>query len=298
MSSRSVLTLMAALSLGTAPTARADVDSPIRHVVVIFQENVSFDHYFGTYPIAANLPGEPPFSAAAGTLSPNGLHGTLLTANPNARNPKNGTGATDPFRLNRSQAATADQNHGYRPEQTAFDNGAMDLFPYAVGRADSATLAVSTGASSVAATKGLDMGYYDGNTVTALWNYAQHYALNDHSFGTTFGPSTVGAVNLVSGQTNGVSPTRNASLVVVDVADQRIADANALPGVAVGTLHAQGRCGYGPRLPLLVISPWAKKNYIDSTLTRVKPAEPIRVTSSVPICLLRSRRKTDCCRTT
>jgi phospholipase C len=45
------------------------------------------------------------------------------------------------------------------------------------------------------------MGYYDGNTVTALWNYAQHYAMNDNSFGTNFGPSTVGALNLVSGQT-------------------------------------------------------------------------------------------------
>ena len=146
-------------------------------------------HYFGTYPVAAHLPGEPPFSAAAGTPFPDGLHGTLLTANPNARNPRNGTGATDPFRLNRSQAATADQNHGYRPEQTAFDNGAMDLFPYAVGRADSATLAVSTGARAITATKGLTMGHYDGNTVTALWNYAQHYALNDRSFGTTFGPS-------------------------------------------------------------------------------------------------------------
>lgn len=44
-------------------------------------------------------------------------------------------------------------------------------------------------------------------------------------------------------------------------------DANALPGVAVGSLHAQGRCGYRLRLPLLVISPWAKKNYIDSTPT-------------------------------
>ncbi len=48
------------------------------------------------------------------------------------------------------------------------------------------------------------MGYYDGNTVTALWNYAQHYALNDHSFGTTFGLRRQGAINLISGQTNGV----------------------------------------------------------------------------------------------
>ncbi len=28
------------------------------------------------------------------------------------------------------------------------------------------------------------MGYYDGNTVTALWNYAQHFAMSDNSFGT------------------------------------------------------------------------------------------------------------------
>ena len=42
------------------------------------------------------------------------------------------------------------------------------------------------------------MGYYDGNTVTALWNYAQQYTLSDNSFGTVFGPSTPGAINLIS----------------------------------------------------------------------------------------------------
>ena len=50
---------------------------------------------------------------------------------------------------------------------------------------------------------GIVMDYYDGNTVTALWNYAQHYALNDNSYDTQFGPSTPGAINLVSGNTNG-----------------------------------------------------------------------------------------------
>ena len=48
------------------------------------------------------------------------------------------------------------------------------------------------------------MNYYDGNTVTALWWYAQRYAMSDNSFGTTFGPSSPGAVNLVSGDTGGV----------------------------------------------------------------------------------------------
>ena len=37
--------------------------TPIKHLVVIFQENVSFDHYFATYPVAANPSGEPRFIA-------------------------------------------------------------------------------------------------------------------------------------------------------------------------------------------------------------------------------------------
>ena len=45
---------------------RQDGDT-IKHLVVIFGENVSFDHYFGTYPNAANPAGEPAFDAAPGT---------------------------------------------------------------------------------------------------------------------------------------------------------------------------------------------------------------------------------------
>jgi len=41
----------------------------------------------------------------------------------------------------------------------------------------------------------------------------------------------------------------------------------ALPGVNPATTHANGRCGPGPRLPLLVISPWAKPNFVDHTVT-------------------------------
>src|SRR5437879_2200936 len=65
-----------------APTA-----TPIKHLVVIFQENVSFDHYFGTYPHAANTGGSA-FTAASGTPTVNGLSGALLTANPNGTNPR------------------------------------------------------------------------------------------------------------------------------------------------------------------------------------------------------------------
>ena len=38
-------------------------------------------------------------------------------------------------------------------------------------------------------------------------------------------------------------------------------------GSSSTALQAQGRCGYGPRLPFLVISPWAKTNFVDHTLT-------------------------------
>jgi len=174
--------------------------TPIKHVVIIFQENVSFDHYFGTYPNATNPPGEPVFQASEDTPSVNGLSAGLLTSNPNSLNALN-TGAVNPFRLDRSEAATTDQDHTYKDEQRAFDSGLMDLFPLAVGTAAVSPFPVSLTSKG----KGIVMGYYDGNTVTALWNYAQRYAMNDNSFGTTFGPSTPGALNVVSGQTNGLT---------------------------------------------------------------------------------------------
>ncbi|HWG36733.1 MAG TPA: alkaline phosphatase family protein [Terriglobales bacterium] len=183
----------------------------LKHIVIIFPENISFDHYFGTYPRALNPPGEPRFVALPHTPRVDGLQGKLLTENPNFTNAANGTDASNPFRLDRSQANTADQSHAYRAEQLAFDAGRMDLFPKFTGRKGP-----PPGAQPQAGTKGLTMGYFDGNTVTALWNYAQHFASSDRSFGTTFGPSTVGALNLVSGQTNGVSETANGREGIFD----------------------------------------------------------------------------------
>ena len=126
--------------LGTMPayanSSFSRTATPIKHLVVIFQENVSFDHYFGTYPNAANPKGEPAFFARPDTPTVNGLSAVLLNNNPNLLNAGNGTGATNPFRLDRSQAATADQGHNYYgPEQAAAHFGLMDLFPLKVGTA-------------------------------------------------------------------------------------------------------------------------------------------------------------------
>ena len=183
-------------------TTNAGTTTPIHHVVVIFQENISFDHYFGTYPVAKNPTGEPAFTALPNTPAVNGLAGGLLTANPNL-NPANGAGLTNPFRLDRSQAATSDQNHNYGPEQTALHGGLVDLYPVTTGVAGSP----GSFPGQTFGTTGVTMGYYDGNTVTALWNYAQHYAMSDNSFDTNFGPSTPGAINLISGRPTALSPT-------------------------------------------------------------------------------------------
>jgi phospholipase C len=213
------------------PAAAYATKTQIKHVVVVFGENVSFDHYFGTYPNATNPDaGDPAFTAAAGTPTANTLetplnvnsasfpaiaNPTLLTANPNdngdAGSGANGANASNPFRLASLQAETADQGHGYTAEQGAYDNGLMDLFPAKTGSADSAGLVSGTMAPAAAGTKGIVMAYFDGNTLQTFWGYAQAYALNDNSYTTQFGPSSPGAINLISGQTNGAAVVKGTS---------------------------------------------------------------------------------------
>lgn len=214
---RKVMAMLLALTITLGPTAMPafaaakpassalKTATPIKHLVVIFQENISFDHYFGTYPSATNPGGEPKFVAAPSTPTVNGYSNALLNANPNL-NPANTTGAANPFRLDRSQAVTNDMDHDYMAEQQAYDMGLMDLFPLYTG-----TPGPPPSGSGVSQTNGLVMGYFDGNTVTALWNYAQHFAMSDNSYSSTFGPSTVGVINLVSGQTNGVVANLNGT---------------------------------------------------------------------------------------
>jgi phospholipase C len=234
---RKMLALLTALTTALGPSVApafaasqpASKKMPIQHIVVIFNENISFDHYFGTYPVALNPKGEPHFHAKPGTPTVNGLTNALLTFNPNL-NPANGSAASNPFRLDRSQAVTTDQDHDYTAEQQAFDSGLMDLFPSDTG-----------GGSSE------EMGYFDGNTATALWNYAQAYSMSDNSFGTTFGPSTPGVLNLVSGQTNGVTSTLNGTSDEVnggsDGSLTMIGDADPIGDVCSNATRDQGQMG-------------------------------------------------------
>jgi phospholipase C len=184
---------------GTASKALYDhtkTATPIKHLVVIFSENESFDHYFGTYPYAANTDGTP-FVAKPGTPKVNGLYteitssgpiGPLLTANPNEYNPQ---------RLSSSEAWTSDQNHAYTPEQEADDNNRQDKFVQDTESSNAAGCGVQY------CQPGVSVDYFDGNTVTGLWNYAQNYAMSDNNFDAVFGPSTPGALSVTSGDTGG-----------------------------------------------------------------------------------------------
>jgi phospholipase C len=186
-------------------STKVATSTPIKHVVVLFDENISFDHYFGTYPYAENKPGEPQFTAAPNTPNVNGLNNTLLEDNPNQDNPQ---------RLAPSQALTCDQNHSYTPEQTAFDGGLMDKFVQSTtGGGCTETNTPDNGSYGP---NGIVMDYYDGNTVTGLWNLAQHFTLNDNFYGTQFGPSSPGAVNVASGDTYGAVAEGGSSSAVVN----------------------------------------------------------------------------------
>ena len=207
MTNRSSLAVFTALALlGTSLGARAhqgDPDdsrttTPIKHLLVIFDENESFDHYFGTYPYAQNPAGEPQFHPQDDTPTVNGLTPELRAHNPNP---------AGPFRLDRSQALTCDNDNHYSDEQTAYNGGLMNQFAILSAPA-------SPACAPPVFVANLAMGYYDGNTVTALWNYAQHFAMGDNFFASTFGTTVMGHLNLISGQTHGASPLNVSGKIV------------------------------------------------------------------------------------
>lgn len=241
----------------TSAFASLETRTPIKHVVVIFQENRSFDSYFGTYPFAENKHGETPFHAKKNTPDVNGLSKPLRLINKNQ---------VQPFRIPPSGASnTCNPDHKYTTLQKACDSGLMDNF------------VETTGLACVPPT--MVMGYYDGNTVTALWNYAQHFAMSDNFHTTTIAASTVGAVNLISGQTHGAIPdtlVEGSTPIVVQgtlINDidptyddcSKTADTVALTGINIGNLLNKKHITWG----------WFQGGFSDCTSAHVGPANAV-----------------------
>jgi len=232
-----------------------NIKSPIKHVVVIFQENTSYDHYFGAYPYALNPPGEPVFVPFANTTQSNGFTPALLNHNPNLYNP---------FRLDRSLEILCGETNDYSQEQKAYDGGLVDMFVQQTGAGEVDTHAVNPFNCNPGNNGNETMSYYDGNSVTGLWNIAQHFAMSDNYFDTQFGATLLGHTNLVSGDTGGVLDgsiangvlLANVESVLDDCAKAAPAQAVLLTGPNLGdSLNANGitwgwfSAGFKPTTP-------------------------------------------------
>jgi phospholipase C len=159
----------------------------IHHVFVIYQENRSFDSYFGSFPGADNLA-----TAEArehGFRQWDSLGHTWVT----------------PFLL--KAADTADADHSRKALIAKTDHGRMDQF---VGYEEENLVNVSLASPQHARQVGmLTMAHEDCTTIPFLWMYAHRFALYDHIFQAMYGPSTPGNIDLIAAQTGQTQAARH-----------------------------------------------------------------------------------------
>lgn len=172
----------------------------VKYVFVLFQENRSFDHYFGT------------FRGADGLFS-DGTTPRVPAANTQAiLNTDGSVGTIQPFRIGPEQNAADldDVDHGH-PRMAAkmhLVDGvpAMDRFAlneqakYFPGSPINPATAPATVSLKSKQFGELAMAYVDCDTVPFLWNYANRFTLFDNIFQSTVGPSTPNAIAMISGQ--------------------------------------------------------------------------------------------------
>jgi len=134
--------------------------NPIKHVIVIMQENRSFDHYFGTYPGADGIPmkdGKPTVCA------PDPKDGTCVPPYPDHHD-SNGGGP-----------------HGARNAVADVDDGKMDGFVRQAEQERRGCLNPLNPACSPSTPPDV-MGYHDGSDIPNYWAYARQFVLQDHMF--------------------------------------------------------------------------------------------------------------------
>jgi len=172
----------------------------VKYVFVLFQENRSFDHYFGT------------FRGANGLFS-DGVKARVPAANTQAiLNTDGSVGSIQPFRIGNEQTASdlddVDHAHPRMAAKMHLVNGVptMDRFAlneqakYCAGSPiDPATPPAAVSLKSKQFGE-LAMAYVDCDTIPFLWNYANKFTLFDNIFQTTIGPSTPNAIAMIAGQ--------------------------------------------------------------------------------------------------
>lgn len=198
-SSHLALIFVLAFSIAVSPRASAQSRKPTRpapkqqlitnlrthihHVFVVYQENRSFDSYFGSFPGADNL--ATPEARAHGFRQWDPLGHTWIT----------------PFLL--KAADSEDANHSREALIAKSDHGRMDDF---VSYEEKNPLATPQLARQIGI---LTMAHEDCTTVPFLWMYAHRFALYDHIFQAMYGPSTPGNIDLIAGQTGQTQAARH-----------------------------------------------------------------------------------------
>jgi phospholipase C len=174
--------LLLAVALALAPpvvAAQVDVAAlraHVKHVFVIYQENHSFDNYFGTYPGADNL--------ASAEAQAHGFR----------QYDPIGKSWVTPFRITDPDTESPSQS---RPVvEGKMNGGKMDAFV-----STQETFSAKRFDPAAARDVGLlTMSHYDCDTIPYLWMYAQRFALFDHIFSAFTGPSTPSAIEVIAGQ--------------------------------------------------------------------------------------------------
>ena len=180
----------------------ANLRAHVKHVFVIYQENRSFDSYFGTFPGAENLAS--PDAQTHGFRQYDPLGNQWVT----------------PFRI--TSADTADANHARPMLITKADDGRMDLF---VAAEEFGLLARGYSRDDAQRVGLLTMSHEDCDTIPFLWKYAHTFTLFDHFFQAMYGPSTPGNIEIIAAQTGQTQWAKDAT-------EQSAANATG-PGVPV-----------------------------------------------------------------
>lgn len=165
----------------------ANLRAHIHHVFVIYQENRSFDSYFGSFPGADNLATAQ--ARAHGFRQWDAIGHEWIV----------------PFLL--KAADTSDPGHSRPALLAKSDHGRMDNF---VGYQEHYLADVKQASPMFARQVGiLTMAHEDCHTIPFLWMYAHRFALYDHIFQAMYGPSTPGNIDLIAGQTGQTQAARH-----------------------------------------------------------------------------------------
>ena len=169
----------------------AGLRAHIKHVFVIYQENRSFDSYFGTFPGADNLVSDEAQAHGFRQFDPIGNQWI------------------SPFRIVEPDLSDAD--HSRPALYTKADGGKMDLY---VAAEEGRMLRLGATLDDAQRMGILTMAHEDCDTVPFLWKYAKTFSLYDHIFQGMYGPSTPGNIDLIAAQTGQTQWARHPAQAV------------------------------------------------------------------------------------